>query len=166
MIPLLIIAAIGGDSAGFWMGRYFGRWIENQKESFFFKKHHLEKAEVFYSKHGSKTIVLARFMPFIRTFAPIVAGMAKMNYSTFVSFNILGGILWVTLISLLGFFLGRVIPNVEKYLYPIIGAIVVASLIPIVIHWYQEKTSYAHMHPKASKPQLFLHRLLSRLKSR
>lgn len=164
MLPLLIIAAIGGDSAGFWMGRYFGRWIENQEESFFFKKHHLEKAQVFYNKHGAKTIVLARFMPFIRTFAPIVAGMAKMNYSTFVSFNIIGGILWVTLISLLGFFLGKVIPNVDAYLYPIIAAIVIASLIPMIIHWYQERTSYTHMHPRASRLQITFHNLISRFK--
>jgi len=166
MIPLLIVAAISGDSVGYWMGRHFGRWLNKQKESFFFKKHHLEKAQVFYEKNGAKTIVIARFMPLIRTFAPIVAGMAKMNYSTFVSYNIFGGIFWVTSISLLGYFLGTVIPDVDKYLYPIIGVIILASLVPMIIHWYQERTSYQHMHPKAGKPQLFLHRLLQNFKKK
>ena len=164
LLPLLAIAAVLGDSVGYWMGRYFGRWIENQKESFFFKKHHLQKAQSFYTKHGAKTIFLARFIPFIRTFAPIAAGMAKMHYATFISYNIFGVIFWVAVISLLGFFLGSLIPGVDKYLYPILGVIIILSILPAIHHWYLEKTSYAHMHPKASQPQLFLHRLLAKLR--
>lgn len=162
LIPLLIVAAISGDSVGYWMGKNFGGWLRKQKESFFFKKHHLEKAEVFYEKYGSKTIVLARFVPFVRTFAPIVAGMAKMNYRTFLSFNVIGGIFWAAGVTLVGYFLGNAIPNVDKYLYPIIALIVFASLIPVAVHWWQERTSYEHMHPKASKPETFLHRILKK----
>lgn len=163
LLPLLAVAAITGDSVGYWMGRYFGRWIEGQQDSFFFKKHHLIKAQSFYDKHGAKTIFMARFIPFIRTFAPIAAGMAKMHYGTFISYNIFGGIFWVGLISLLGFFLGSLIPDVDKYLYPILGVIIIASLIPAVLHWYQDRYSYSHTHPKANKLQLFFHNLLSRL---
>lgn len=163
MIPLLIVAAITGDSAGFWMGKHFGTWLRKQKESFFFKKHHLEMAEAYYEKHGSKTIVIARFMPFIRTFAPIVAGMAKMNYATFISYNIFGGIFWVTSISLLGYGLGNVIPNVDQYLYPIIGVIIFLSILPGIYHFYQERTSYEHMHPQASPLRTRLNNLLSKL---
>jgi len=165
LVPILVIAAILGDSAGYWMGRNFGDWLRKQKESFFFKKHHLEKAEVFYKKHGVKTIFLARFVPFIRTFAPIAAGLAKMHYSTFISYNFIGGIAWGAGVTLAGYFLGSIIPDVDKYLYPIIGGIVLISLIPVALHWYQERTSYKHMHPKAGKLEVAVHnKLLKRKK--
>ena len=166
MIPLLIVAAIAGDSVGYWTGRHFGKWLRKQKESFFFKKHHLEMAEKFYEKNGSKTIVLARFMPFVRTFAPIVAGMSKMNYGTFISYNVIGGTFWVSSISLAGFILGSLIPGVDQYLYPIIGVIIILSILPAILHWYKEKTSYKHMHPKAGPTKTRLHDFLSRFKSK
>ncbi len=166
MIPLLIIAAITGDQVGYWTGRHFGKWLRRQKESFFFKKHHLEQAEVFYDKHGTKTIVLARFIPFIRTFAPIVAGMAKMNYGIFISYNIIGGITWITSMSLLGYFLGSIIPGVDKYLYPILIGIIIISLIPAFWHLYLEKKSFKHTHPKAPKWRVKLHEFSQRIKKR
>lgn len=136
LVPLLILAAVAGDSAGFWMGRKFGSWLMRQKDTLFFKRHHLLKAQAFYEKHGGKTLILARFMPGIRTFAPIVAGMANMKYERFISFNVIGGILWASAMSLLGYFLGSIIPadQVDKYLFPIIGAIVVISVIPAIVH--------------------------------
>ncbi len=164
LVPLLIVAAISGDSIGYWTGKKLGGWLIHQKDSFFFKKHHLEKAQAFYAKYGAKTIFLARFIPFIRTFAPIAAGMAQMHYSTFISFNIFGGTFWVTLMLLLGYFLGRIIPDVDKYLYPILAVIIIVSLIPAVLHWYQDRHSYTHTHPKASKIQVKLHQALSSLK--
>lgn len=139
LVPLLVIAAIAGDSVGFWTGRKFGDWLRLQKDSWFFKKKHLHKAELFYQKHGSKTIFMARFVPFIRTFAPIAAGLAEMNYSTFISYNLIGGLTWASLLPLLGYFLGKSIPNVEHYLYPIIGAIIIISLLPVALHWLQER---------------------------
>ena len=134
LAPLLVIAAILGDSAGFWTGRRLGGWLMKQKDSFFFKKHHLLKAQRFYEKHGGKTLILARFIPAVRTFAPIVAGMANMHYQSFLSFNVIGGFFWAMGMTLLGYFLGTLIPDVEKYLLPIIGAIIVISVIPALTH--------------------------------
>jgi len=134
LAPLLVIAAILGDSVGFWTGRRLGGWLMKQKDSFFFKKHHLLKAQRFYEKHGGKTLILARFIPAVRTFAPIVAGMANMHYQSFLSFNVIGGFFWAMGMTLLGYFLGTLIPDVEKYLLPIIGAIIVISVIPALTH--------------------------------
>jgi len=135
LIPLLIVAAIAGDSTGYWFGHKVGEAIFKKEDSLIFKKSHLIKAHNFYEKHGGKTIILARFVPIIRTFAPIVAGAAKMTYRHFISFNVFGGIFWVTIMLLLGYFLGNVIPNVDKYLLPIIFIIVFLSMIPGIIEF-------------------------------
>lgn len=134
LIPVLILGAILGDNAGYWTGKKLGKWLMRQKESFFFQKKHLIAAEKFYEKHGGKTLILARFMPAIRTFAPIAAGISNMNYNKFFLNNVVGGILWAMGMTLGGYFLGRIIPDVDKYLLPIIGLIVVASVIPAVLH--------------------------------
>src|SRR3989338_3771576 len=139
LLPLITLGAIGGDSVGFWTGRKFGSWLIKQKESFFFQKKHLETAKRFYDLHGGKTLILARFMPAIRTFAPIVAGMAEMNYGSFVTYNVIGGLLWSFGMTLLGYFLGSVIPDADKYLLPIIGLIILASVLPAVIHFVKDK---------------------------
>lgn len=139
LLPLLAIAAIAGDSVGYWTGRKLGGWLMKQKDTFFFQKKHLVQAQRFYEKHGGKTLILARFMPAVRTFAPIVAGMANMHYDTFLSYNVIGGLLWAVGMTLLGYFLGRVIPDVDKYLLPIIGAIVVISAVPALLHMRGEK---------------------------
>jgi membrane-associated protein len=134
LIPLFALAAILGDSAGYWIGAKSGKWLLSRKESFFFKKSYIEKAEKFYEKHGGKTLILARFVPAVRTFVPIVAGMAGMKYSKFLSYNVVGGILWGAGVSSLGYFLGSRIPNVEKYLLPIILVIIFVSVLPGLIH--------------------------------
>ncbi len=134
LVPLFVIAAIGGDSAGFWMGSRFAKWLMKRRESFFFKKEYIKKAHKFYDKHGGKALILARFVPAVRTFVPIVAGMADMNYKKFIIYNIVGGVLWGMGLSLAGFFLGELIPNVDKYLLPIIGLIILASILPGIIH--------------------------------
>ena len=140
LLVLFVIGAIVGDSVGYWTGKKLGGWLMKQKDSFFFQKHHLIKAQRFYEKHGGKTLILARFMPAVRTFAPIVAGMANMKYETFLLYNVIGGFLWAVGMTLLGYFLGSVIPNVDKYMLPIIGAIVVVSAIPAVLHMRADKT--------------------------
>lgn len=140
LLVLFVIGAIAGDSVGYWTGKKLGDWLMKQKDSFFFQKHHLIKAQKFYEKHGGKTLILARFMPAVRTFAPIVAGMANMKYKTFLSYNVIGGFLWAVGITLAGYFLGSVIPNVDKYMLPIIGAIVVISVIPALLHMRADKT--------------------------
>ncbi|MBI2310021.1 VTT domain-containing protein [Candidatus Collierbacteria bacterium] len=139
LLPLITLGAIGGDSIGFWTGRKFGSWLVKQKESFFFQKSHLEAAKRFYDRHGGKTLILARFMPAIRTFAPIVAGMADMHYGSFITYNVIGGLLWSFGLTLLGYFLGSVIPNADKYLLPIIGVIILASVLPAIIHFVKDR---------------------------
>ena len=134
LVPLLCVAAILGDNAGFWTGRKLGGWLLKQKDSLLFKKKYLFQAQAFYEKHGGKTLILARFMPAIRTFAPIAAGIADMPYNKFFFNNIVGGILWASGMTLGGYFLGRIIPNVDHYLLPIIGVIVVVSVVPAIIH--------------------------------
>jgi len=134
LVPLLVIAAILGDSVGYWMGRKFGNWLIKQKDSWFFKKEYLREAQEFYEKHGGKTIVLARFMPIIRTFAPIAAGMAKMHYQRFISFNVFGGLFWASGMTLAGYFLGNLIPDVDKYMLPIVALIIFLSILPGIFH--------------------------------
>lgn len=134
LVPLIIIAAVGGDSVGYFTGNKFGRWLMKRKESFFFKKEYVERAQDFYNKHGGKTLILARFIPAVRTFVPIVAGMADMHYRKFISYNVFGGILWGAGITLAGYFLGTKIPDVDKYLLPIVLVIVIVSVLPGVIH--------------------------------
>lgn len=131
LIPLLAFAAILGDSTGYWMGKEFGRKIFSKgNESFLRNKKHIETASEFYDKHGSQTIILARFLPYIRTFAPIVAGIGDMHYRKFLTFNVIGGAGWATGMLLIGFFLGKTIPNVDHYLIPLIVLIVIISFLP------------------------------------
>lgn len=134
LVPIVIIGAISGDSAGYWMGNKFGRWLMRQKESFFFQKEHLEQAQKFYDKHGGKTLILARFIPAVRTFVPIVAGMADMHYQKFISYNVFGGLLWGAGMTLAGYYLGTIIPGVDQYLLPIVLVIIFISILPGIIH--------------------------------
>src|SRR3990167_2070109 len=123
-ITLLIIgcfiAAVAGDTAGYFIGSKLGPKIFNKENSLLFQKKHLDRAQKFYDKHGGKTIILARFVPVIRAFAPVVAGAGKMDYKKFVSFNLIGGLLWAIGVTLTGYYLGNLIPDVDKYLLPII----------------------------------------------
>lgn len=133
LIAIVTVAAILGDSVGYWFGRKAGGYLYTREDSRFFKKKHLEQGRIFYENHGTKTIILARFVPIIRTFAPIVAGTARMNYRIFLIWNIVGGLIWTFSVTLLGYFLGSRIPNVDQYLLPIVLGIVVVSFLPIVI---------------------------------
>ncbi|MCE2928992.1 MAG: VTT domain-containing protein [Candidatus Caenarcaniphilales bacterium] len=142
-LPILLIgcfiAAVLGNNAGYFFGKKFGRNLFENPNSKIFKKKHLELTEEYYNKHGAKTIVLARFMPIIRTFAPVVAGIALMNYKTFFIYNLVGALLWAIGVTVLGYFLGTVLPDPDKFLLPIVGLIFIASLAPALIHWWQEK---------------------------
>lgn len=135
--PVLLVvsftAAVLGDNVGYWFGHRVGRRLFEKEDSMFFKKHHLVEAQNFYEKNGPKTILLARFVPFVRTFAPIVAGAAKMHYSTFMRYNLLGGFLWAIGISTLGFFLGN-IPVVKHNYEIVIFLIIIGSLFPVAHH--------------------------------
>ncbi len=134
LILVCFVAAVSGDSVGYTFGRKVGKKIFNKEDSLLFHKDHIRKAQEFYKKYGVKTIVIARFIPVVRTFAPIVAGVAEMHYQTFLTFNLIGGLLWATGLNLAGYFLGKTIPNVDKYLLPIIFLIVIISIAPNVIH--------------------------------
>lgn len=135
------LCAILGDALGFEIGKASGRHISARPDSFFFKKKHLEKTQEFYEKHGGKAIIIARFMPIVRTFAPLVAGAAGMRYSAFVFFNIVGGITWVGSMVGIGYVLGRSIPHIDRYIDIVIAAVIFFSLFPGIVgylrtgHW-------------------------------
>ena len=138
LILLLCVAAVVGDSVGYFIGRKAGPALFNKPDSRLFKRKHLESAQEFYEKHGPKTIVLARFVPIVRTFAPTVAGAAGMDYRQFLTYNIVGGIGWITSMSLLGYFLGN-IPIIEKNLSKAVLGIVLLSILPMVWHAVKER---------------------------
>ena len=136
---IIFIGAVLGDNVGYAFGKKVGPKIFNKEDSLFFHKNNLVKAADFYKKYGGITIVLARFMPFVRTFASIVAGVAEMDYRTFFLYNLLGGFLWTITLTWAGYFLGSIIPDVDKYLLPIIGVIVIISVTPPIYHIIKAK---------------------------
>ncbi len=141
LILLIVVAAITGDQAGYWFGKKVGPRLFNREDSLLFHKKNVIKTQQFYEKHGGKTIILARFMPIVRTFAPIVAGVGEMHYGRFVFFNVIGGILWGVGVTMAGYILGSVIPDIDKYLLPIIALIIIASVAPPAWHfWSENKT--------------------------
>ncbi len=142
LLPLMAIVFAGavlGDSFGYAFGRKVGPAIFKKEDSVIFHKDHLERARLFYEKHGGKTIILARFMPIVRTFAPILAGVGKMRYSVFLTYNLVGGFLWSIGLTGGGYWLGSAIPNADKYLLPIIILIIFLSILPSLIHVWRNK---------------------------
>ena len=135
LIALLSVAAIAGDSTGYAIGRQLGHRLFKRENSRVFRKDHLVRTQRFYEKYGAKTIVLARFVPIIRTFAPTVAGVGKMRYRTFLAFNVIGGIGWVVSMTLTGYLLGSSIPNIARYLHWVIGVVILLSLLPLLNEW-------------------------------
>jgi len=130
LIALTFLAAVLGDNAGYWFGKKTGPKIFTRENSLLFHKDHVTKAENFFKKYGPKTIIFARFVPIVRTFAPILAGVGKMHYQTFFFYNLVGGALWTIGLSLLGYFLGQLVPSIDKYLLPIVAIIIVVSILP------------------------------------
>ncbi len=128
-----ILCAIVGDQLGYWIGRSAGSALYTRKESFFFRRKHLEQAHAFYEKHGGKTVILARFAPIIRTFCPPVTGAAKMPYGTYLLYDIFGGTLWVGSMILGGYFLGRHVPNIEHRIHYVIAVVIFLSILPGII---------------------------------
>ena len=142
IVPLTLIvtlAAILGDSTGYWIGARFGPKLFSKEDSLFFNKKYLIRTEEFYAKHGTKTIILARFVPIVRTFAPILAGMGSMSYPLFLKYNIIGGIIWGAGVTLAGYFLGRLIPGIEHYISWIALGIIVVSFLPILFEYLKAK---------------------------
>jgi membrane-associated protein len=133
LLLLVPLCAIVGDQIGYWIGRKAGQALYRREDSFVFRKRHLERAKQFYEKYGGKTVIMARFMPIVRTFCPPVAGAAMMPYSRYVAYDIAGGILWVGSMILSGYFLGSVIPDIGHRIHYVIAAVIFLSLLPPVI---------------------------------
>jgi membrane-associated protein len=135
-LPLILVgcfaAAVAGDQVGYAFGNRVGPTLFRRPDSRLFKHENIEKAQAYFDRYGVKTIVLARFVPIVRTFAPIVAGVGKMEYRTFVRFNVLGGFLWAIGVTTIGYVLGDTIPDIDKYLLPVIAVIVALSVLPVV----------------------------------
>jgi membrane-associated protein len=140
---ILSVAAIVGDAVGYWIGRMSGPRLFKKEESMFFKPKYLRQAHDFYERHGGKTIVIARFMPIVRTFVPVVAGAAGMSYTRFTAFNIFGGIFWIWSMLFTGYFLGRYIPGVDAHIEKVIIVVVLLSIAPGAYHWWKSRRGRA-----------------------
>jgi len=143
---LLVAAAILGDTVGYWIGRKAGPALFNRPRSRFFNPAHLRRAHDFYEKHGGKTIIIARFMPIVRTFAPVVAGMGKMEYRRFLSFNVFGGLLWVVSMTLIGYYLGQfawVKKNIEIVIVIVVFVSILPGLIAAALEWLKKRRAAA-----------------------
>ena len=139
LVPVSMVCAILGDNFGYWCGLKFGSKIFNREDSFFFHRKHVDRTKAFYETHGKKTIILARFIPVVRTFAPILAGVGKMNYRIFFLYNVLGGILWAGGILIAGFYLGKFFPGLDRYILLIVIIIAFTSVIPILSEYFKAK---------------------------
>lgn len=138
LVLLATAAAIVGDSVGYAFGRRIGPHVFTRGDSLLFHRDHLERSRRFFERHGAKAVVLARFMPIVRTFTPVLAGVGRMRYATFLTYNVIGGTLWAAGMPLLGYKLGRVIPAIDRYLLPIVLAIVLASVAPGAWHIFRD----------------------------
>lgn len=134
----LPIAAISGDNVGYWFGNRIGPPIFQRENSLLFRRRNLLAAKSFYEKHGGITIVLARFMPFIRTFAPIVAGAVEMDYRRFILFNTTGGTLWAIGVTLAGYLVGETVPGIDRYFLLIVVLVIIVSALPSLVHLAKE----------------------------
>ncbi|TAK22184.1 MAG: DedA family protein [Chloroflexota bacterium] len=161
LLPLVAVAAITGDSVGYAFGNRVGARLFQREDSFLFHRRNLVRAHAFYEKHGGKTIVLARFLPIVRTFAPIVAGMGQMTYGRFLMFNVLGGLLWTLSMVGGGYLFGSWLPaeQVDKFLLPAIALIIIASVAPTAWHLYKENRELVHaaarqrtLRPRLDRP--------------
>ena len=147
VIVLLVAAALLGDNTNYWAGRWLGPKVFRWEDSMFFNRKHLDRTRAFYDRHGGKTIVIARFMPFVRTFAPFVAGIGRMPYARYIAFCIGGALLWVVSLTMLGYFFGN-IPVVKKNLTVVIIGIVVLSLLPMCVEYLRSRRAQKTPHPQ------------------
>lgn len=143
LVVLLFLAAVLGDSVGYTFGRRVGRKLFTRPNSRLFRQENVQKAEAFYEKHGGKTIILARFVPVVRTFAPVVAGVGQMRYRTFLAYNLIGGLLWAGGITYLGYFLGAWFTtlglDIDQVILPVVVVIILLSISPALVHLFKDK---------------------------
>jgi membrane-associated protein len=133
------VAAVAGTQLGYWLGRRFGPGLFRRPDSRIFKHEYVERSRQFFERHGAKTIVIARFVPFVRTLAPMLAGTGEMPAQTFFTFNVIGALLWAAGVSLAGYFLGSTVPNIDRYLLPIIAGIILISVLPPAIELLRQR---------------------------
>ncbi|MDQ3972751.1 MAG: VTT domain-containing protein [Actinomycetota bacterium] len=147
--PLVVVlagcflAAVVGDQVGYAFGRRVGPRLFRRPDSRFFRQEHVAKAHAYFERYGARTIVLARFVPVVRTFAPVLAGVGSMRYRTFVTYNVVGALLWGVGVTALGYALGRRFPHMEEYLLPTVVLIIAASLVPVALEWRRSRTPSA-----------------------
>ncbi|MGI9105167.1 MAG: DedA family protein [Pyrinomonadaceae bacterium] len=153
LLSTLFVAAVVGDAVGYYSGSKLGPRLFKRQKSLVFRPSHLEKAQAFYEKYGGKTIIIARFVPIVRTFAPIVAGAAQMPYRKFVVFNVVGGALWVSSMVLAGYFLGSVIPNLDQHIEWVVIIVVFLSLLPPLFEYLKVRREKAR-HRRAGDVQV------------
>jgi membrane-associated protein len=143
LVIILFVAAVAGDSVGYTFGRRVGRKLFTRPNSRLFKQENIQKAEAFYEKHGGKTIILARFMPIVRTFAPVVAGVGNMSYKTFLAYNLVGGLLWAGGLTYAGYFLGSWFTSlgldIDQVILPVVVIIILLSISPAIVHLLKDK---------------------------
>lgn len=139
LLIVLFIAAFTGNMVGYWFGTFVGPKIFSREDSLFFRRSHILKARAFYERYGGKTIVLARFIPIVRTFAPIVAGVAKMPYGTFMMFNLIGALLWSVGLTTAAYYLGSLIEDIDRFLLPIVILIIGLSVLPGIIEYWRSR---------------------------
>ncbi len=140
---ILTVAAIVGDTVGYHVGKATGPRIFTRENSLFFHKDHLLKAQAFYETHGGKTIIIARFMPIVRTFAPVVAGVGRMRYASFLAYNVVGGVLWIWSMLITGYVLAKSVPGVAKHVEKVILVVVFLSILPGIIAWLRSRSAQA-----------------------
>lgn len=136
---LLVVAAVAGDNVGYAIGFRLGPRLFTRERSLLFNPRHVERTRRFYARHGAKTIVIARFVPIIRTFAPVVAGVGQMAYSRFLLYNVVGGVGWVTSMTWAGYALGQAVPNIDRHIHIVVLVVIALSVVPIVVEIVRER---------------------------
>ena len=139
LIVLLVIAAVSGSTVGYFTGKWAGGYLANKKDSLFFKKKYLDMTQAFYQKHGMMAFILGRFLPVVRTFVTILAGMVKIDFTKFLIFNLLGASIWITVMVLAGHFLGRIFPGITSYLEIIVVGMILVSAIPVIMTYLKNR---------------------------
>lgn len=145
LVIVAFVAAVVGDSVGYAIGKKIGPKVFAREESFWFNPKQVERANIFFAKHGAKAIILARFLPIVRTFVPVIAGIGNMRYKLFLLNNIIGAVLWAIGVTLAGFYLGKIVPDVDRYLVPIIISIIILSVLPTFIHIIKDREQREHI---------------------
>lgn len=139
LVPSLIVSAIVGNATGYAIGKHTGQALYSRPDSLLFRREHLQMTHDYYDRHGGKTIILAQFIPILRTFAPVVAGVAGMGYTRFATYNVVGAIAWVASMTLAGYALGNIVPNIEKRIHYVVAVVIAVSLLPPAIAYLRRR---------------------------